>query len=165
MWTCSSLFFFATIVPFFDLDASDAGECQVHNKPDYLKIASNPNEESSGQITVSDFANNLQTLLGLSSDQVDKILSSRKKCTRKNLGIRMRSLDYPTSVLFHSPIDNSCIDVAISYRRSWSIIQSWSYIRRCEWRRTKKNFLLTSLFVSECRIWYRVNSFEINWSK
>lgn len=59
----------------FHLDAIEAGECQVHNKPDYLSLASNKNEESSGQITVSDFANNLQALLGLSSDQVDKILS------------------------------------------------------------------------------------------
>jgi len=36
------------------------------------------NDESSGRITVSSFANNLQTLLGLSSDQVNKTLSKKK---------------------------------------------------------------------------------------
>ncbi len=47
----------------------EAGEYQVHNKPDYLSLTSN--DEDLGQITVSDFTNNLQTLLGLSSDQVE----------------------------------------------------------------------------------------------
>jgi hypothetical protein len=60
----------------FDLDSTDAGECLVHNKPDYLSLASNTNDENLG---VSDFANNFQTLLGLSADQVDKIESKRKK--------------------------------------------------------------------------------------
>ncbi len=50
------------------LDSVQAGECQVHNKPNYLSLASNENLD---RITVSNFANNLQTLLGLSADQVD----------------------------------------------------------------------------------------------
>jgi hypothetical protein len=49
--------------------STDAGECLVHNKPDYLSLASNTND---GNLGVSDFANNFQTLLGLSADQSDK---------------------------------------------------------------------------------------------
>ncbi len=62
----------------FYLDSIEAGECQVHNRPDYLSLTSNKNDENSGRLTVSNFANNLQTLLGLSSDQVDKSLSKKK---------------------------------------------------------------------------------------
>jgi hypothetical protein len=61
----------------FYLDSIEAGECQVHNRPDYLSLTSNKNDENSGRLTVSNFANNLQTLLGLSSDQVDKRLSKK----------------------------------------------------------------------------------------
>lgn len=59
----------------FDLDSTDAGECQVQNKPDYLSLASNTNDGTSGDLSVSDFSNNFQTLVGLSVDQVDKIES------------------------------------------------------------------------------------------
>ncbi len=65
------------MISLFYLDSIEAGECQVHNRPDYLSLASDKNDETSGRITVSDFTNNLATLLGLSSDQVEK--SSWKK--------------------------------------------------------------------------------------
>jgi hypothetical protein len=65
------------MINLFYLDSTEAGECQVHNRPDYLSLASNKNDDNSNKITVSDFANNLQTLLGLSADQVDKILSKK----------------------------------------------------------------------------------------
>ncbi len=55
-----------------NLDSTDAGECQVHNKPDYLSLASNNNDDNLGDLSISDFENNFQTLLGLSVDQVDK---------------------------------------------------------------------------------------------
>ena len=97
----------------FYLDAIEAGECQVHNKPDYLSLASNKNEDNSGQITVSDFANNLQALLGLSSDQVDKILS-KKFC----ILIRIKSLDQQANFLFYSSFENSFTDLVIPRRRS-----------------------------------------------
>jgi len=60
------------MISLFYLDSIEAGECQVHNRPDYLSLASNNNDETSDRITVSDFTNNLATLLGLSSDQVEK---------------------------------------------------------------------------------------------
>jgi len=64
---------FLTIVLISSLIYSiEAGECQVHNQPDYLSLASNKNDENIDRITVSNFANNLQTLLGLSSDQNEK---------------------------------------------------------------------------------------------
>jgi len=64
---------FLTIILISSLIYSiEAGECKVHNRPDYLTIASNKHDEKSGRITVSSFTNNLQTLLGLSSDKNEK---------------------------------------------------------------------------------------------
>ncbi|CAF1020214.1 unnamed protein product [Adineta ricciae] len=47
-----------------------AGECIVHHHPDYLSLTANTNNG----LTVSDFSNNLATLLGLSADTTSKPL-------------------------------------------------------------------------------------------
>jgi hypothetical protein len=71
-----------------------AGECKVHNRPDYLSLALDKNDKSSGRITVSSFANNLQTLLGLSSDQTEE--------KEKPFFYSSRPLEIPSSTwLFH----------------------------------------------------------------
>ncbi|CAF4064422.1 unnamed protein product, partial [Rotaria magnacalcarata] len=63
--------FFLTFVLISSLIYSiDAGQCQVHNQPDYLSLASTKDNEN--RITISNFANNLATLLGLSPDQTDQ---------------------------------------------------------------------------------------------
>ena len=50
----------------------NAGECLVHNRPDYLSIADAKSGRNSDGSTVSTFAANLATLLGLSSEQVSE---------------------------------------------------------------------------------------------
>ncbi|CAF0802734.1 unnamed protein product [Rotaria sordida] len=50
----------------------EAGQYEVHNRPNYLSLNSNKNDENSNQLTVSNFANNFATILGLSSDQTEK---------------------------------------------------------------------------------------------
>ena len=47
-----------------------ADELQVQNHPAYLSLRSDDNNENGNLPTVSDFASNFMTLLGLSADQV-----------------------------------------------------------------------------------------------
>ena len=50
----------------------NAGECLVHNQPAYLSITDGKTGRNSDGSTVSTFAANLATILGLSSDQVSE---------------------------------------------------------------------------------------------
>ncbi|CAF4650979.1 unnamed protein product [Rotaria socialis] len=65
--------FFLTFILISSLIYSiEAGQCQVHNQPNYLSLASTKDNENVNRITISNFANNLATLLGLSPDQTDQ---------------------------------------------------------------------------------------------
>jgi hypothetical protein len=58
-----------------NLDSIEGGECQVHNQPDYLSLIS---KQDSKPITISNFADNFATILGLSSDQVEANFHEKK---------------------------------------------------------------------------------------
>ncbi|CAF0757535.1 unnamed protein product [Rotaria sp. Silwood1] len=79
---------------YYSSNFTEAGQCQVHNRPDYLSLASNNNDENSNRLTVSTFANNLATILGLSPDQTEK--------SEQPMFYSTRPLEIPSSTwLFH----------------------------------------------------------------
>ncbi|CAF2785076.1 unnamed protein product [Rotaria sp. Silwood2] len=87
--------FFLTIILISSLIHSiEAGQCQIHNRPDYLSSISNKNDENSNRLTVSNFANNLATILGLSPDQTEN--------QEQPMFYSTRPLEIPSSTwLFH----------------------------------------------------------------